>query len=557
MPSGGGRKTQKPSATANSKTALPAERKDNRASVGTSKNLQDPVRTAVDTAFRNNETLRAGLTANLRKHSAASQVFAQRAQKAFADFVPSRHSKGELQQPTFVVRGEKVTESQISLFSKRVEVIHQSPPKRSIRLVSTDALKQFVKQTKSDDGSTTSTVDLSKLVYFINGKVSGPRLVARQSAFTNCKAQQDAARRIQQAIQDATNGVAPKGSSNGVNGAKDSAPPDNTPVPAPKDEPEKLTADQVVQDNVALQMKTATSPETQLAYAIPSLSQKQGDVQSFELRTGPTDTVAYHDFYSLQIAFESIWEELIDPQVTALGKQLYEEYVKVKDFVGADDGTDGSFSTLSDLQNLMAEIRSFTVAATDGMPTQFLGDQPTNSTVDGVVSQVDLAMQYASNPAKAASDFVSAAENGFVNKEFINWSDFPGPLPGYGDQITYEIKSGVAPAGIVLLALALGPNVTSWKGAQFIWIDTQNNDLKLQFLEVENDQAGTIGKADPNTGRITSVAPLPLGFVSNSALEFQLRGTFGSHPSYYRLLNFGQKLKAGDQVTFTWTQPAG
>jgi hypothetical protein len=46
----------------------------------------------------------------------------------------------------------------------------------------------------------------------------------------------------------------------------------------------------------------------------------------FELSTGASDAVAYHDFYRLQIAFEDVWAELIDTSITTAAQEFYAKW---------------------------------------------------------------------------------------------------------------------------------------------------------------------------------------------------------------------------------------
>lgn len=48
-----------------------------------------------------------------------------------------------------------------------------------------------------------------------------------------------------------------------------------------------------------------------------------GTSHPIEVSTGAADAVAYHDFYSLRIAFEDVWSELLDNNISQLGQQLY------------------------------------------------------------------------------------------------------------------------------------------------------------------------------------------------------------------------------------------
>ena len=43
----------------------------------------------------------------------------------------------------------------------------------------------------------------------------------------------------------------------------------------------------------------------------------------FELSTGAADAESYHDFFRLQMAFEDVWAELLDPKIQPAAKQFY------------------------------------------------------------------------------------------------------------------------------------------------------------------------------------------------------------------------------------------
>ncbi|WP_143326030.1 hypothetical protein, partial [Paraburkholderia ribeironis] len=92
--------------------------------------------------------------------------------------------------------------------------------------------------------------------------------------------------------------------------------------PASSD-PSKLVA-----DNIDLLFAKVTAPESSVDFSVPSRpslgdingtvdqsgNTVPGSVDTFELRTGPTDVDSYHDFYRLQMAFEDVWQELTSDQ---------------------------------------------------------------------------------------------------------------------------------------------------------------------------------------------------------------------------------------------------
>jgi hypothetical protein len=70
-----------------------------------------------------------------------------------------------------------------------------------------------------------------------------------------------------------------------------------------------------------------TSTYYRLTSTAPSVWQPVPDPSStsppFELSTGAADAESYHDFFRLQIAFEDVWAELLDPTIGPTGKQAY------------------------------------------------------------------------------------------------------------------------------------------------------------------------------------------------------------------------------------------
>lgn len=53
----------------------------------------------------------------------------------------------------------------------------------------------------------------------------------------------------------------------------------------------------------------------------------QNSVNAFQFKGGPADQPAFYDFYSLQIAFEHVWQEVFDQSIKDLIHQAYEEIV--------------------------------------------------------------------------------------------------------------------------------------------------------------------------------------------------------------------------------------
>lgn len=101
-------------------------------------------------------------------------------------------------------------------------------------------------------------------------------------------------------------------------------PPASTPQQPAQQQQQLPQPPQLVLDEIQTLFKDLDSPESQVVFNVPprpSLTDingtvdAQGDasggaVETFELRTGPSDSDSYHDFYRLQMAFEDVWTEL-------------------------------------------------------------------------------------------------------------------------------------------------------------------------------------------------------------------------------------------------------
>ncbi|HEY1338352.1 MAG TPA: hypothetical protein VGF59_12615, partial [Bryobacteraceae bacterium] len=97
---------------------------------------------------------------------------------------------------------------------------------------------------------------------------------------------------------------------------------------------------------VARLIDTMTAPEEDLLTGLtPAATRDLVDrsVQDLSLQPSPADAPSFHDFHQLQIAFQHVWQELIDRGILDLARDAYETIVEL----GGDptrpeyEGTDG------------------------------------------------------------------------------------------------------------------------------------------------------------------------------------------------------------------------
>jgi hypothetical protein len=516
--------------------------------------VPSPAHFAIGTIFRNDQNLREALSSNLRGRTAESLAVSARAREAFAGFSASRYTAPAREAPTYLAPGDELAQSLEILAKTGAEALRTSKVPRSLTLRSTDALQAILTRADGDDDSVIGTIGLTELLEYIAPDAAVGPSQPSDRGLTASMAALEAERRLTQATapgdDDAANGAP---AANGGAGGSSAA------------------ADALVRDAVNGLMETVTSPESQLRYVVPSRSDEtavQRNISTFELRAGPSDVTSYHDFRTLQIAFEHVWTEIFDGKLATLGQELYQEYVKLKVFAGIDDGTDRRVDTIEDLSRLMDEIRELGMITSDVTPGEVRagpggtdgstpggGAGPTDPIdyVKGILDPASLFIDdIGDETVKALLDPAGALFNvikGLVaGKRQLSWSSFPGPIPGSHDIITVKFEADVMPPGEVRIDLTASVNASSWKGLHFREY-TGAGQVQCEF-KISNDPTD---KDLWDTVQTNSL-PLYTSQLKFGTLEFGKHGAFDVRTGFYVLGVLGQRLKDRMRVTFHWVQ---
>lgn len=83
---------------------------------------------------------------------------------------------------------------------------------------------------------------------------------------------------------------------------------------------------------VARLIDTMTSPEEHVVYGLHPLATQgevEEDIKELVFPPSPADTLAFYDFHNLQIAFEPVWQELIDKGILDLAEDAYHDIVEL------------------------------------------------------------------------------------------------------------------------------------------------------------------------------------------------------------------------------------
>ncbi len=492
--------------------------------------VSKPPQTAlINAAFTQRAGLQQVLTANLALAAAESAKVATRAKTAFEQFNPSLYSKAQLATRNHVAANTDPSEMLKSVVQRYVDSGSASARAGAMTIRPEGDLATM------KDGN---AIPLDSLLDYLGNQQTGSYSFAASSAVATCCAQAEA-----QALVASIGAVPGGGGDNG-----------DTPKPAADKD---LT--QLVSDTVNLQMATATSPEMKLSYAVipnDSGSSQTDLLQTFELRPDPTNVTSYHDFTTLQIAFERVWTQLFDSQLTSVGLQLYQEYVQLKALSGSP-APDPTIDTLDDLSDLMTEIRSlsqFVQSATPSTLGVATGDTPSStSSLGNDLMQVGVAVA-----TGGLSTLFEAAFNAFATagqKPLITWNDLKSgnPLPGHNDHIVASFEYSVAPPGTVQFALKTDTN-SYLKQVVFQYWD-QNVGQFSNLFPVSNKNKIIATDPDSRSYYLESSPIIPLNLIQTGCFEFDSQeGSVGEWMlGRYILGNLGQQLVDGSRVTFYWS----
>jgi hypothetical protein len=497
--------------------------------------VNTPQSVAVDVLFQTDAVLRQTITKNLSALRGESELIAARVEKAWK-FSPSQLSVDELERRNYVARGADPYKVLETVAMSGANALRSAKIKRTLTLRKSAELEKLIKNNQEPADSLPGVVELGPLIEFIQRRGAGPIEVAD---LTSTRYRADAeADAILNAVGDSDRGgitedVAPlEGSSSGTGGADD-----------------------FVKNTVNVQMKSATSPESLLVYGkIPnSVGEDKNILQTFQLRLGPTDVTSYHDFHTLQIAFDHVWTEIFDGQLTSLGRDLYSEYVKLKDFIGSTQ-PDLQIGTLPDLRRLIAEVKRLGQTMEDGLPcgVRLEGGGSTNpkSPSDAQRLFADLGKV---SPTAAILGAIIDAISAATQKPRIRWSHFPGPFPGHQARIIATFAENVAPEGYVEIKLE-SPDTSLWRGIDYQEVDVPSK-RSFSVAKISNNASD----GDLNDRNSPQMLTLDKNRLSNGLLEFdsqqvengvRVEGQGGRRGRF--LLGELDQIADRTRVTFTW-----
>lgn len=512
---------------------------------------KSPQHEAVGALFRNEANLRQAIAENLKPLRAESMAVDNRVKQAFKNFNPAPLSSEDCARGRYVEPGADPSEVLTSVIMSGADALRSSNNSRAITLRKTPELRRLIREAPEPTDSLEGVVDLDPLIKHIYRMSAGASLTS-EPVFKRCKAELEA---------ETILGVAekPKNANGGsVANLEESSSGSGT-----------REAQQLVEESVNLQMKSATAPESRLEYAyIPNSAEKDkvqnAILQTFQLRPGASDVTSYHDFHTLQIAFPHVWTRIFDGQLESLGRGLYEEYVKLKKFTGSTD-TDPTISTLNDLRRLMDRVRKLSQSVQDDIRGVTGGDSKDNSpkgAIDLASKGSDLGnvvRDTVNDPGKAAAAALSGGMTVLLNwiassltnnAKVVAWASFPLVIQPSSDEQFND----------VIELLPLEENAVSSGDVEFVLLtrtDSFKKILEFQHWNVGSKSLIASRQADnfsPGASREKNAVTVPWDWLQSGVLKFGSEDKFANNVivARYLLGDLTQKLKDRMRVTFNW-----
>jgi len=248
-----------------------------------------------------------------------------------AKFKPALHDAlsrlpKNLLDPDRVVRsGESVEEKSFRNIKRNIEEVVNRPDQRASLtgfLTLTDKQKGAIKK-QLDIGCTISAEDLEKVIGSDRSRTQSSSFFLREDPLAQI------CRERTQTETECANLLLERQDGNNVD-----APEGNTP---PVDSNRTGTGVETVTEQditryIARVMDTLTSPEEQVVTGLTPRADRaivQQNIKKLSFERSPAEVPAFHDFHSLQIAFEHVWQEAIDRGILDVSADIYETIVEL------------------------------------------------------------------------------------------------------------------------------------------------------------------------------------------------------------------------------------
>jgi hypothetical protein len=491
--------------------------------------ITTPQRAAIDAAFLERRELRRGLSDNLRALRVDSDAVTDRVSRAFREWNPSGLSAEEVDRRNYVAPDADLAGTQTRVIERRIDALATASPGSGMRVRTSGGAGKLVEGVK-DKGSITIG-PLVKHVADRQDTLIAPPPAPETAVSVAAATADEVVAGIESQSAD--------GKDEKENGA---AAPDQG-------------VDEFVDLAVRRQMNSATAPEFRPTFDVIPTGERTDKTQAeilstFSLQPGASDVESVHDFNVLQIAFEHVWTRIFDGEVESLGRELYKEYVGLKDFLGYD-APDTTITTIGDLRRLMAEIKELSQIAQAQVPATLGGTSETQTpkSSDELEGAARTVGAVATGGLSILVEWAIREFGRIGQKPVLTWDDVDGGVLARGDRITATIAYDAVPDGLVEIVLLTDTSSHIKKAAFQTYVEQTGKFANVVFVQntAKNttDRNGVQYFVDSNT--------FASSLLERGMIEFASEQTSAlDTPGRYVLGKLADRLRNRARVTFYW-----
>jgi len=295
-------------------------------------------------SYQINDSLRQTHKTRLKKQMSSIKKQEEKANNAFDQFIPSKVSPDlRKSDPTYVSSVSKLPDHLINVIERAKTRLEARESKRVMRVYLDDDMIDDLGLTKNDDGTLSGQADLKRILTYSKNSSVGNEFFMNDSLVALCHDAIEAGDIVNDALTSCNNDDTDNSTTTTSNPSLDTdVNDDNTDSDDNNDE--------LINKKIQIQLDKLISPESQKEQELERAKLSGDIIPNLGFgKVGPADVTSYHDFHNLQIAFEDIWTEIFDEKLGLDGKQLYEEWVNIKE---DDDDEEDEFRVITTADQL-------------------------------------------------------------------------------------------------------------------------------------------------------------------------------------------------------------
>ena len=246
------------------------------------------------------------------------------------------------ESPLFVPRGERPDRAQAVAIERGLDRLQQYRGGMRVRLTAEQLARMEIPMT---EGRVDADADIASLLA-ITSQRTGREFVRARSLVDGCRDQDVMAAAL----------PPPAGE----------PPPEAAPLPEPA--VDEGSADEQLLSRILGQIRDLETSNADVVARRPDALRLQAELDALQLKGGPADAVALHDFHVLQIAFKHVWTEAFDETLRSGAESLYAEAARLAEERGLDAPVAEAIAEIGDLRAFLSSTRSESEASADLIP---------------------------------------------------------------------------------------------------------------------------------------------------------------------------------------------